>query len=212
MTKTTNLFLFLAIATILIVSPLAYESAFADPKDKHKDKKPHDDKKAKTGEHDLKCKLIGSWFDPELTDDLVFSSSEGKCSTGLGHVTSASITAITGVTAEGCLMLSSATDLPAFSMGKKGFIEYTTTATQCFWDENGDATLPGAWCTEGGAHTSTVTGINLITGGLVKDTPVVGGSVDFVSQANHCAGDTAPYGNSFTTELEGTIVFPELEI
>jgi hypothetical protein len=34
MTNTTNFILFLAIATILIVSPLASESAFADPKDK----------------------------------------------------------------------------------------------------------------------------------------------------------------------------------
>ena len=209
MTKTTNLFLFLAIAAILIVSPLAYESAFADPKDKH------GDKKAKTGEHKLKCKSIGSWFDPELTGDLVFSSSEGKCSAGLGKVTSAAITAVDPIpTLGGCLTLSSATGLPAFSMGKKGFIEYTTTGTQCLFDETGLAidlnTTPVNWCQGGGAHTSTVHGeytILTVDGGVVKDTPVVSGSGTFVSEANHC-DDKASYGNSFTTKLEGTIVFP----
>ena len=128
-------------------------------------------KKAKTGEHKLKCKSkIGSWFNQDPADP-VFSSSEGKCSAGLGKVTSAAITDVTGVTTEGCLALSSAVGLPSFSMGKKGFIEYTTTATQCLFDETGLAidltTTPPNWCQVGVAHTSTVTGTYEINDGLV---------------------------------------------
>ena len=169
-------------------------------------------KKAKTGEHKLKCKSkIGSWFNPELTGNVI-SSSEGKCSAGLGKVTSAAITVVDLVpTLGGCLTLSSATGLPAFSMGKKSFIEYTTTGTQCLFDETDQAidlnTTPPNWCNNGGAHTSTVTGTYEIQTGLVKGTLVDGGSGTFVSMANHC-DDKAPYGNSFTTKLEGTIVFP----
>jgi len=166
---------------------------------------------SKDGEKKLKCKSIGSWFNPELTDSLVISSSEGKCSAGLGKVTSAALTVVTGVTAEGCLALSTAPDISDFSVGKKGFIMFTTTGVQCFFDENGDSTAPGNFCQEGGSHTSTVDGEYIILDGLVKDKPVISGSGTFVSLANHCAGDTAPYGNSFTTELRGTIVFSDDE-
>jgi len=172
-------------------------------------------KKAKTGEHKLKCKSIGSWFNPVLTAPWIFSSSEGKCSAGLGKVTSASVTVITGgPDAAGCITLITApipvpdSDefLTDFSMGKKGFIEYTSTATQCFWDETGAPTGPVAWCELGGAHTSTIIGEYTILDGKVKDTPVTGGEGGFVSKANHC-DDDAPYGNSFTTKLNGTIIF-----
>jgi len=176
-------------------------------------------KKAKTGEHKLKCKSIGSWYNPELTDDLVFSSSEGKCSAGLGKITSASITAITAGVTTGCLTLTSVYD--DFSTGKKGFIMYTTTGEQCFNNVDGDplgATWDFSFCGASGnpltsAYTSEVIGTYVISDGLVKDTPVVGGSGGFVSEANHCDKDsdgewTAPYANSFTTKLKGTIVFP----
>jgi hypothetical protein len=175
-------------------------------------------KKAKTGEHKLKCTSIGSWFNPGLTFDLVFSSSEGKCSAGLSKVTSASIS-VPSVTAEntpGCITLTSAfVDPPGkgdFSVGKKGFIMYATTGEQCFNDVDGvslGATWDGSFCgpSPGSAYTSDVIGTYAISAGLVKDTPVIGGSGDFVSEANHC-DDEAPYGNSFTTKLEGTIVFP----
>lgn len=218
MTKTTNLCLFLAITAILIVSPLASESVFADPN--HEGKK---DKKSKTGEHKLKCKSIGSWFNPEFLG-LVISSSEGKCSAGLGKVTSAAITVVSPIpTSEGCLVLSTApllddngNPLVDFSMGKKGFIEYTSTATQCFNDVDGvplGIAWDGSFCkaSAGSAYTSTVTGTYTILDGLVKDTPVVGGSGTIDSEANHCDND-APYGNSFTTDLRGSIIFPELEI
>jgi len=173
-------------------------------------------KKAKTGTHDLKCKSkIGSWFNPDLTAG-VFSSSEGKCSAGLGKVTSAGITAVTGGTPEGCLTLATAdpVDLPDFAMGKKGFIEYTTTAVQCFNNVDGDPlgiTWDGSFCGSSGspstsAYTSEVIGTYDISDGLVKKTPVVGGTGEFVSKANHC-DDEETYGNSFTTKLEGTIVF-----
>jgi hypothetical protein len=210
MTKTIFGKRLLLIATItVLVSGLTIAASFDDA----------EAKKAKTGEHKLKCKSsIGSWFNPEFTG-LVFSSSEGKCSAGLGKVTSAAITAVDPVpTPEGCLLLSTAPlqnvagteDNVDFSMGKKGFIEYTTTATQCLFDENGlqidlNVAAPN-WCQIGGAHTSTVHGEYIISDGMVKDTIVVGGSGDFVSKANHC-DDKASYGNSFKTDLKGTIVF-----
>jgi hypothetical protein len=200
MTKTTNLLLFLTIATILIVSPLASESVFADPKENHEDKK---DKKSKTGEHKLKCKSIGSFFTPSPD---VFSSSEGKCSAGLSHVSTASVSSAAPYTGTGCLTLTSVGD--DFAIGKKGFVMLTSTGEQCFFDETGASTLPlpGTFCTVGGPHTSTVTGTYTITGGLVKDTTVDSGSGTFVSEANHC-DSKAPYGNSFTTKLTGSIIF-----
>ncbi len=203
MTKTIHGKRLLMIATMtVLVSGLTIAASFDDA----------EAKKAKTGEHKLKCKSIGSWFNPELTSDLVFSSSEGKCSAGLGHVASGSIAMITSLPDPdtGCITLDSDPANDSFSMSKKGFIMYSTTGTQCFADENGDSVPPGLWCESGGAHTSTVDGkysILIVGGGIVKDTPVVGGTGTFVSEANHC-DDKAPYGNSFTTKLEGTIVFP----
>ena len=163
-------------------------------------------KKAKTGEHKLKCKSVGSFFPPSPD---VFSSSEGKCSAGLGHVSTASISSV-GAPIDGCLTLTS-TGMD-FAIGKKGFIMLTSTGEQCFNDVDG-VPLGGSWdgtfckTTTGSAYTSEVIGTYEIHGGLVKKTPVVGGTGTFVSEANHC-DDEAPYGNSFTTKLEGTIVFP----
>ena len=163
-------------------------------------------KKAKTGEHKLKCKSVGSFFTPTAAG--VFSSSVGKCSAGLGQVTSAAISLVTPST-PGCVTLTSAGD--DFSVGKNGFIMFTTTGEQCFNDASG-APLGAAWdgffCAgTDSAYTSEVIGTYAISGGLVKNSPVSGGSGDFVSLADHCASGTAPYGNSFTTTLEGTIIF-----
>jgi hypothetical protein len=164
-------------------------------------------KKAKTGEHKLKCKSDGSFFPPSPD---VFSSSEGKCSAGLGHVSTASISSAAAGVTPGCLTLTS-TGMD-FAIGKKNFIMLTSTGEQCFKNESGDPiAFTGIFCVSGdptSAFTSEVVGTYAIHGGLVKKTPVVGGSGDFVSKANHCAGDTAPFGNSFNTKLEGTIVFP----
>jgi len=150
--------------------------------------------------HKLKCKSIGSFFPP--SEGSVFSSSVGTCSAGLGEITSATVSTVSG-SPDGCLILSSVT--PAFIMGKNGFISVTTTGQQCFFDETGTPTTPSNWCQVGGAHTSTVTGTYVITGGLVHDNDVTGGNGNFVSMANHC-DDNAPYRNSFTTELTGTII------
>ena len=141
MTKTTNLCLFLAIATILIVSPLASESVFADPN--HEGKK---DKKSKTGEHKLKCKSIGSFFTPSEAG--IFSSSEGKCSAGLGHVSSASVSsAVPSTITPGCLTLTTIAPLGDFMVGKKSFIMFTSTGEQCFLDENGATPTTFDFCT-----------------------------------------------------------------
>ena len=201
MTKTIFGKRLLILATIVVlVSGLMMSASFDDA----------EAKKAKTGEHKLKCKSIGSWFNPELTGNVI-SSSEGKCSAGLGKVTSAAITTVDPTpTSEGCLTLSSATGLPAFSMGKKSFIEYTTTGEQCFNDVDGvplGASWDGNFCKgANSAYTSEVIGTYAISEGLVKNTLVIGGSGTFVSMANHC-DDEAPYGNSFTTKLEGKIIF-----
>ena len=167
-------------------------------------------KKDKTGEHKLKCKSNGSFFPPSPAG--VFSSSEGKCSAGLNHMSSASVSSVVpSSTTPGCLTLTSIGD--DFLVGKKEFVMLTSTGEQCFNDAAGvplgiawDGTFCGASTTS--AYTSEVVGTYTIIGGLIKDTPVIGGSGDFVSVADHCASGTAPYGNSFTTELEGTIVFP----
>jgi hypothetical protein len=114
-------------------------------------------------------------------------------------------------TGDGCLDLVSVFD--DFSMGKKGHIMFKTVGSQCLYDVNGlplvvGDTWDGSFCrsSEGSAYTSKVIGTYTISMGLVKDVPVIGGSGDFVSEANHC-DDNAPYRNSFTTKLEGTIVF-----
>jgi len=206
MTKTINGKKLLMIATMtILVSGLTIAASLDDA----------EAKKAKTGEHKLKCKSIGSWYNPELLDGRVFSSSDGKCSAGLGKVTSASISMVLDVT-DGCLDLVSVFD--DFSMGKKGHIMFKTVGSQCLYDVNGLSlvvgdTWDGSFCSSsaGSAYTSIVTGTYTISEGLVKDVPVIGGSGDFVSEANHCDND-APYRNSFTTKLEGTIVFPEKEI
>lgn len=157
-----------------------------------------------SGDHKLKCKSVGSFF--PLSATTVSSSSIGKCNAGLGHVTSASVSSIApSITNPVCLPLSSVTPVGDFAMGKKGFITFTTTGEQCFFDENGDPTAPSNFCEDGGAHTSTVTGTYAITGGLVHKKVVTGGTGEFVSMANHC-DDNAPYGNSFTTELTGNII------
>ena len=200
MTKTIFGKKLLMLATItVLVTGLTLAATFDDA----------EAKKAKTGEHKLKCKSIGSFFPPSVD---VFSSSNGKCSAGLGKVTSAGITNISFFAAPGCVTLATVAGTPSFAMGKNGFIMFTTLAEQCFNDSAG-VPLGNAWdgtfC--GGttsAYTSDVTGTYAITTGLVKGTSVIGGSGTLVSSADHCASGTAPYGNSFTTELEGTIVFP----
>ena len=108
MTKTIFGKKLLMLATItVLVTGLTLAATFDDA----------EAKEAKTGSHDLKCKSIGSWYNPGLTSGLVFSSSEGKCSAGLGKITSASITEISGSETEGCITLTSVND--DFSIGKK---------------------------------------------------------------------------------------------
>lgn len=169
---------------------------------------------AKGGTHSLKCRSIGSFYDPSgPTGPQVIASSVGKCSAGLGKVTSASVSVVLGpdvASGPNCVFLASVG--PDFAMAKKAFITYTNVATQCFEDASGVALggLPAGFCGGGplDAFFSTVTGIYTITGGFVKGHPVVGGAGIFTSLADHCAGGTAPFGNFFRTKLTGTIVFP----
>jgi len=113
MTKTINGKRLLMIATMtVLVSGLTFAAALDDA----------EAKKTKTGEHKLKCKSIGSWFNPDITVDVI-SSSQGKCSAGLGKVTSAGITAGTFIPASGCVALATLdpVGLPDYAMGKKRF-------------------------------------------------------------------------------------------
>jgi len=191
----------LLIATItVLVTGLTLAATFDDAE-------AHDE----DGVQELECESIGSFYDPFPE---VFSSSAGKCSAGLGKVTSAAITVVTAGVTPGCLTLTSLDK--DFSVGKNGFIMFTTTGEQCFNDVDGDPlgiAFDGTFCgaSVGSAYTSEVIGTYAISSGLVKDTPVDGGAGDFVSLADHCAGNTAPFGNSFTTELEGTIIFADEE-
>ena len=168
--------------------------------------------KGPTGTHRLKCRSIGSFYNPAGL--IVTSSSIGRCSAGLSKVTTASVSTLIGgpdvASGPNCIFIDSVAE--DFAIGKNGFITFTNLATQCFEDVSGIplAGLPVGFCGAGPleAYFSTVTGTYAITGGLVNGTPVIGGAGRFKSFADHCAGGTAPFGNFFRTKLVGTIEFP----
>ena len=156
---------------------------------------------------DFKCdKGFGSFFDPDLTDDIIYTGSWVDCSV-IGSSGMAVAVEITGV-AEKCagVTIASPDGLDSFVINEKGFISFTTSGDQCFFDENGNTPTAAGFCVTGAVHTSILTGTYTITGGLIDGKPVVGGSGDTSSIVDHCAMDTAPYGNSGSTSFTGTIV------
>ena len=114
MTKTLFGKKLLMLATItVLVTGLTLATTFDDA----------EAKKAKTGEHKLKCKSNGSFFTPSAAG--VFSSSEGKCSAGLSHVSSAAVSSVGAGINPGYLTLTSVGD--DFLVSKKGFVMLTST-------------------------------------------------------------------------------------
>jgi hypothetical protein len=222
MTNTTLGKKLLLIATItVLVSGLTIATSLSDANADPKAKKEH----PPTGTHDLKCKKsIGSFFDPDVsknsdTGDLLISTSEGKCNF-LGHTASSSITTVTGFDlGTGCVTLETPLGVDSYAIGKKGFFTFEMTLEQCFFDEDGLPTLSALsdlYCgASTDAFTSTVTGTYTITGGELIDkkhgnTSIDAGTGTITSSVDHCAGSTAPYGNSVVTEMTGEIVFPTI--
>jgi len=122
---------------------------------------------------DFKCdKSFGSFFNPDLTGDNIYTGSWADCSV-IGQAGLASAVEVTGFV-DGCLILKSPDGLDSFLVNEKGFISFTTTATQCFFDENGDTPTVAGFCLTGAAHTSTLEGTYKMTGGIVDGKRVMG--------------------------------------
>ena len=161
---------------------------------------------------DFKCdKSFGSFFNA-APGDPNFTGSWADC-TGIGQAGLASALVSDGtIDGDGCLTLVSVHD--SFLVNEKGFITFDTSGTQCFNNVDGDPlTVGGTWdgtfCGSSGspstsAYTSELEGTYTITGGLVDGKRYVGGEGTTSSFAEHCAMDSAPFGNSGTTTLEGT--------
>jgi len=155
---------------------------------------------------DFKCdKSFGSFYTPTATG-LVVTGSWADC-TLIGQAGLASIVQVGAIDPEDpCVGLTSTDD--AFVTNEKGFITFSTAGTQCFHDSEGDLLedFPTGFCGgEGTAYTSELNGTYEMTDGLVDGKRVVGGSGFTSSSANHCAGDTAPFGNSGSTSIHGDI-------
>ena len=152
---------------------------------------------------DFKCdKSFGSFYTPTALGQ-VNTGSWADCSV-IGQAGLASHLQIVPGDDDGCVGIVSASD--NFLVNEKGFITFSSTGTQCFFGSDGEALTSdpgdGDFCESGlGATTSELTGTYEMTGGLVDGKRVVGGSGSISSSANHCAGDTAPFGNSGTTTI-----------
>jgi len=153
---------------------------------------------------DFKCdKSFGSFYTPTALGQ-VNTGSWADCSV-IGQAGLASHLQIVPGADDGCVGIVSATD--SFLVNEKGFITFSTTGTQCFFDDSGDALTadPVGFCGVGEASTSTLTGTYTMTDGLVDGKRVVGGTGTIASSADHCAGNSAPLGNSGVTSLQGDI-------
>ena len=158
---------------------------------------------------EFKCdKGFGSFFDPDLTDDNIYSGAWVDCSM-IGSAGMASALEVTGAigTAE-CVgvTLASPDGLDSFISNEKGFISFSASVDQCFFDDDGDvlASVAG-FCEDEGPNTSTLTGTYTLTGGIVDDKRVTGGTGSFTSFVDHCAGASANAGNFGTFSFLGTV-------
>jgi len=155
---------------------------------------------------DFKCdKSYGSFYNPTVLG-VVNTGSWADCSV-IGQAGLASNLQVAPGDDDGCVSLASIDD--SFLVNEKGFITFETSGTQCFFDSEGDALSsdPTSFCGgAGSAYTSELEGTYTMTGGLVDGKRVIGGSGDTASWADHCAGDSAPFGNSGTSTLEGDII------
>ena len=210
MTKTIFGKKLLLIATItVLVTGLTLSATFNDAEAK-------EPKEPKTRE--LKCKdNIGSFVAFSLAGPFV-STGESKCKS-LGHAAFTTVTelnGINGLSGTNCIGLKGAdvASPDGYGISKKGFFTFDMgTLEQCFFESDGvtptTSFATGDYC-DGTVSTdaffSTVTGSFTITGGLIKgNIPTGGGTLS--SAVDHCAGGTAPNGDSVITTLTGTITY-----
>ena len=147
---------------------------------------------------DFECDSFGFFFTPTALGE-VSTGSWADCTL----IGSSGLTSFLQVTdadpMDVCVELASIED--SFLVNEDGFITFSTSGSQCFLDENGAAPTAAGFCGPGGegkAFTSTLTGTYTMTGGLVDDERVTGGSGTVDSTADHCT-------NSGTTTIKGTI-------
>jgi len=177
---------------------------------------------------DFKCdENFGSFYDPFLvttdpTDEdaafvVVVAGSWVDC-TAIGQAGLTSFLLVTpGDDDDGCVDLASPEGSDSFMVNEKGFIQFSTSGEQCFFDSEGDDLDfdpgPNDFCGGAGtAHTSELVGKYTMTGGLVDGKRVVGGSGATHSMANHCdktdtdpTRDLNPFANSGTSSFLGDI-------
>ena len=170
-----------------------------------------------TDTKELKCEeIIGSFFPPGA---LIFSSGVGDCSE-LGEVSFASVSSVAGAgSAANCVALTSPTD--NYLVSEKGFITIATTgplvlagpvpaADQCFYTDAAlsiPASPLGLFCGAGATDPafSTIAATFSVTGGIVDDKTVTGGSGTISGVVDHCAMSGAPFGNASVASIMGTI-------
>jgi len=170
---------------------------------------------------DVKCdESHGSFFNPALTGENIYTGSWADCSV-IGQAGLTSAVVLTGAGgADHCITLGSPADLESFLINEKGYISFTVSVEQCFYE---DAELEieadpldiffEEFCGDGEIKFSTVDGDpELVAGtgytmidGLVDGKRVVGGTGAIHSVVDHCAGDNAPYGNSGSGSFHGDI-------
>jgi len=212
MTKTLFGKKLLLIATItVLVSGLTLAATFNDAEAK---------KGPPSGAgHDLKCKDkddAGSFMVFGPLGPFV-STSESKCKF-IGHAAFTTVTEATGAlgpSGSNCIALVGAGPggHDGYGISKKGFFTFDLgPLEQCFFDSSmtplAAPPSPTDFCGSGlMATTSTVTGPFSITGGLIKGGTVVGGGGMLSTAVDHCAGSTAPGGDSAKTTMTGTIDF-----
>ena len=199
MTSKTYWLSIVAISAVLITGSLAVSPiAIADDDD--------DDDDDDDGDATMKfnCNGVGFFFTPNALGQ-VSTGSWADCSL-IGEAALTSFLQVSDADPlDGCTDLASIED--SFLVNEDGFITFSTSGTQCFFDGSGTALAadPVGFCGVGPtqAHTSILTGTYTITDGLVDDELVTGGSGTVDSTADHCGG--APFGNSGTTKIKGTI-------
>jgi hypothetical protein len=219
MTKTIFGKKLLLIATItVLVTGLMMSATFNDAEAKKEPKAP----KAPSMK-ELKCKdNVGSFVSfgilgPGGSWGPFVSTGESKCKS-LGDAAFTSVTRITGAAgisgAPNCIELvagpgAGSLTPDGYGISKKGFFTYDLgTMEQCFFDASGGIPTTAGFCgLATDTHTSTVTGTFIITDGLIKGAPVTAGSGMLSSVVDHCAGGTAPNGDSVITTLTGTITY-----
>jgi hypothetical protein len=204
MTKTIFGKKLLLIATItVLVTGLTLSATFNDAEAK-------EPKEPKT--RDLKCKDNVGSFVSLTTAGPFISTGQAKCKS-LGNAAFTTVTEFSAVASATCIELEGAAlaDPDGYGISKKGFFTFDVdTLTQCFLAKDGitpvDVGTPFCAGDPDNIWFSTVTGSFTITGGLIKGNIPTGDGM-LSSAVDHCAGGTAPNGDSAITTLTGSITY-----